>query len=172
MLHNFPLLFVTVATTVMLVACSDSTSEDASVNQDFSGKVELTLAKEADEANPENLSNTSDTDMSETVSDIVEEVEEAETEAAQEETEVVQDEIDPTVLLAFEKIVETIGIDKKDHTFIFSETEDFIEVDVREKKASGASPWVGTYRYVLADESILMQDYLTGEFILHEEITE
>lgn len=171
MLHNFRLLFFTVATSVLLVACADGTNENTSGIENPLEGVEITLADEAEESEPNALLKTEASEDTDELSDIAEEVEVAVEDAAQEaeSTEEVQEVIDPVTQLAFEEIIDAIGIDKEKHSFIFNQTEDYIEIEVREKKDSGATPLVGKYRYHLDKDRVLSMDYLTGEFIPHEE---
>lgn len=160
--HNFHLLFVTVATSLLLVACTSGTDESTSDNQDTLERIEIVLADEAEVSEPEALSET--VDDTDELSDIADEVE-VTVEDAAEEAESTQEAIDPVIQLTIEKIVDKIGIDKETHTFLFNEAEDYIELEVREKKDTGTTPLVGKYRYHLDKDEILSMDYLTGEFI-------
>lgn len=174
MLHNFRLLFVTVATSALLVACADGTNENTSGIENPLEGVEITHADKAEESEPNRLLKTEASEDTDELSDIAEEVEVAVEDADQEaetveEIEAVLEVIDPVTQLAFEEIIDVIGIDKEKHSFIFNQTEDYIEIEVREKKDSGATPLVGKYRYHLDKDRVLSMDYLTGEFIPHEE---
>lgn len=168
MLHNFRLLFVTAATSALLVACAGGTTENTSDNQDSLERMEIVLADEAGDSESEVLLETETADDADELSDIADEVE-VTVEDTAEEAELTQEAIDPVIQLALEEIIDTIGIDKETHTFIFNQTEDYIEIEVREKKDSGATPLVGKYRYHLDKNKVLSMDYLTGEFIPHEE---
>ena len=168
MLHNFRLLFVTVATSTLLVACAGGTTENTSDNQDSLERMEIVLADEAGDSESEVLLEIETADDADELSDIADEVE-VTVEDTAEEAELTQEAIDPVIQLALEEIIDTIGIDKETHTFIFNQTEDYIEIEVREKKDSGATPLVGKYRYHLDKNKVLSMDYLTGEFIPHEE---
>ena len=168
MLHNFRLLFVTAATSALLVACAGGTTENTSDNQDSLERMEIVLADEAGDSESEVLLETETADDADELSDIADEVE-VTVEDTAEEAELTQEAIDPVIQLALEEIIDTIGIDKETHTFIFNQTEDYIEIEVREKKDSGTTPLVGKYRYHLDKNKVLSMDYLTGEFIPHEE---
>ena len=162
--HNFHMLFVTVATSLLLVACTSGTDESTSDNQDTLERIEIVLADEAEVLEPEELPETDTVDETDELSDIADEVE-VTVEDAAEEAESTQEAIDPVIQLTIEKIVDKIGIDKETHTFLFNEAEDYIELEVREKKDTGTTPLVGKYRYHLDKDEILSMDYLTGEFI-------
>ena len=168
MLHNFRLLFVTVATSTLLVACAGGTNGNTSDNQDSLERMEIVLADEAGDSESEVLLEIETADDADELSDIADEVE-VTVEDTAEEAELTQEAIDPVIQLALEEIIDTIGIDKETHTFIFNQTEDYIEIEVREKKDSGTTPLVGKYRYHLDKNKVLSMDYLTGEFIPHEE---
>ena len=157
--HNFHMLFVTVATSLLLVACTSGTDENTSDNQETLERIEIVLADEAEVSEPEALSET--VDDTDELSDIADEVEVT----VEDEAESIQEAIDPVIQLTIEKIVNKIGIDKETHTFLFNEAEDYIELEVREKKDTGTTPLVGKYRYHLDKDEILSMDYLTGEFI-------
>ena len=153
------MLFVTVATSLLLVACTSGTDENTSDNQETLERIEIVLADEAEVSEPEALSET--VDDTDELSDIADEVEVT----VEDEAESIQEAIDPVIQLTIEKIVNKIGIDKETHTFLFNEAEDYIELEVREKKDTGTTPLVGKYRYHLDKDEILSMDYLTGEFI-------
>ena len=159
--HNFHLLFVTVATSLILVACTSGTDESTSSNQDTLERIEIVLADEAEVLEPEELPETETIDDTDELSDIADEVEVT----VEDEAESIQEAIDQVIQLTIEKIVNKIGIDKETHTFLFNEAEDYIELEVREKKDTGTTPLVGKYRYHLDKDEILSMDYLTGEFI-------
>ena len=175
MLHNFRLLFVTVATSALLVACASGTNEGTSGVENPLEGVEITLADEAEVSELEELPETKNVEAADELSDVAAEAEveaEVEVEDTVEKTELKPDAISPVIQLAFEEIIDAIGIDKEKHSFIFNQTEDYIEIEVREKKDSGATPLVGKYRYNLDKDRVLSMDYLTGEFIPHEELEE
>lgn len=170
MLHNFRLLFVTVATSALLVACAGGTNENTSGNGSSLEDVEITQADEAKTLESKALPETNTVQAVDEESDVADEVEEeVEVDDTAQEVELTQDEIDPVTQLAFEEIIDATGIDKDKHSFIFNQTEDYIELEVREKKDSEATPLVGKYRYHIDKDKVLTMDYLTGEFMPHEE---
>lgn len=167
MRHNFRLLLTTLTTSFVLLACGSSANEDASVNQNLTGNMEVISAQEAEATIPENTLKSADTATPEDSDQSSIEV--VETPEVTVDSNEVQTAVDPIVLIALEEIVGTIGLEKESHTFIFDESKDYIEVNVREKNHDGATPLVGTYRYDLKSEKVLAKDYLTGEFIPHGE---
>ena len=117
MLHNFRLLFVTVATSTLLVACAGGTNGNTSDNQDSLERMEIVLADEAGDSESEVLLEIETADDADELSDIADEVE-VTVEDTAEEAELTQEAIDPVIQLALEEIIDTIGIDKETHTFL------------------------------------------------------
>lgn len=167
MRHNFRLLLTTIVSSFVLLTCGSSANEDASVNQNLTGNMEVISAHEAAEIIPENTLKSADATTHEDSDQSS--IEDVETQEVTVNSNELQTEVEPIVLIALEEIIRTIGLEKESHTFIFDESKDYIEVNVREKNHDGAKPLVGTYRYDLKSEKVLAEDYLTGEFIPHGE---
>ena len=73
--------------------------------------------------------------------------------------------LDPKSQQAINQLLAETGINLEDYIFLFSETDDYIEIDIRESIDSDTTVAVGLYRYNLETNELLVNDYLTGEFI-------
>ena len=177
MMYRFRMLSATLAASFILVACGNSTNESTSSDQILSETTEVASTEEKQEdtekatlVKTKALSETTEIEETEKAVEVTDEIAEevellAETDA---ETEDAADTIDPVAQLAMDTITEVTGIDKEAHIFMFNNTDDYIEVEVREKKEEGSSPLIGKYRYMFDSQDILHMDYLTGEFIDYE----
>lgn len=77
------------------------------------------------------------------------------------------DAVDPVYQMALQRLIDVTDLNKEDYSFSFSATEEFIEIETREK-VDEIAPLQGIYRYMLDTDEILHSDYLTGEFIPFE----
>ena len=116
-----------------------------------------------------------------THAEITEEVEQAEAaeEAEQgnvlEEVEVAANELQvKNQDHALNQLLRETHLEKEGYSYYFAETDslDYIEIEVRElqEKDSEHESLEGIYRYLIKTEEILVQDYLTGDFIPYEKI--
>lgn len=167
MLHNFRLLYVTVAASAVLAACAGDTNENTSSSQSSLESVEIVLAEKVEDRELDELPETEDIEETEDTSEIATETEDTSEDLA-DEADLTEDTIEPVIQLALEEVIATVGIDKEAHTFIVNQTDDYTEIEVREKKDSGETTLVGKYRFDLEKNKVLVSDYLTGEFIPFE----
>jgi len=195
MLHKFRLLLTTASTVILLLACTSETTEDASNEISSTDTAEVqTTETLGDENDSEDENKTEDADSTseqtseqtsneETIEEVTEEKTEEETktddsmseETVEESKDVQTEEITPADLdsdeqAALEKVLSVTGLNIEEHTYSFDQTEDYIEVEVREKTEDEATPLVGLFRYNPETKEVLVSDYLTGEFIPYENL--
>lgn len=186
MLGKFRLLLTTPVIAILLIACGSET-DNALVDESASDNVEIQAA-ESEATNDEDNTDAEDSTTTTTSSaeddsdeEVAEEATTEETEDAEEDTskapdhsakEVVEaaDAIDPLNQTVIDQILAVTGYDIEEHVFSFENTEDYVEVEIYEKTEDEHTPRVGTYRYLLDTEEVLVNDYLTGEFIPYEDL--
>lgn len=171
---KFRLLYLPVLAVFALAACDSETTNNASIEdknvQEESQvtEVETTEVLALEEGTETTESTTDETDVTEeTAADASEdsEVNDSEDTAVEETTVEEAVALDPNSQQAVDQLLAETGIDLEDYVFLFSETEDYIEIDVRESIDSDTTVAVGLYRYNLETNELLVNDYLTGEFI-------
>lgn len=168
------LLFTAIVASMLLLGC-----DSGNIGSESSTSTSTELTKVAEEI--ETKEAPEDTTL---VLEAVEEAEEA-VKAAFETAEaevsaddpVVQEEaleeplaadaVDPVYQMALQRLIDVTDLNKEDYSFSFSATEEFIEIETREK-VDEIAPLQGIYRYMLDTDEILHSDYLTGEFIPFE----
>ncbi len=181
MLHKFRLLFLLTAS-LFLAACESETNEQAAITD--SGVQEVTPA--SDEKNAEatvqkETIETTETELAEaTVEEkaVTQETVETEEINSSEETVAVNaaaitektEQLNAEAQEAVHQLIEATDIDLENYVFFFTETADYIEIEVRENIDAEATPLVGIYRYIYETDELLANDYLTGEFIPFENV--
>lgn len=149
---KFRLLYLTVLASFVLVACDSETMKDASIE-------EMNIQEESQVIENETADRLALKEATEPVENTAEESVVAETTAE----EYVA--LEPKSQQAIDRLLAVTGIDLEDYIFLFSETADYIEIDIREAIDSDTTVAVGLYRYNLETNELLASDYLTGEFI-------
>jgi len=182
MLHKFRLLITTVALTILLIACGSETNDNAESTDQALDSVEV-QSEEASTADTNNETTESETDTA--TEDpaspkeapveeerVAEAAEESETDSSETETneETTEDNKDASFQVAVQKILEATDLNAEDYVFTFENTEDYIEVEVREKSEDEVTPLEGIYRYFPETDELLISDYLTGEFIPYDDV--
>lgn len=189
MLHKFRLLLLPALAILFLAACDSETNTIASI-EDSSVQEETTVIEEADseatdsEESIESEESLSEESLSEeTAVEETEVLEETETAEITEEpvtkeaekTPVVEaatpeetEDLNPNIQEAVNQLLAETSIELENYVFFFTETEEYVEIEVREDIDADATPLVGIYRYILETDELLANDYLTGEFIPFE----
>lgn len=155
-------------------ACDYQANNDASMNQNVTEVAEITLSENAIQESDEGTTETESTvqENGQTAKEVEEAMgEEVNTLAEAEETmadvveaELVTEEIDPILQVALQELIQVTEFDKESYSFTFEQTDEYVQVEVREKEEDVA-PLVGIYRYMLENGEILYSDYLTGDFV-------
>lgn len=171
---KFRLLYLPVLAAFILAACDSETMKDASIEEASVQEETQMVESETNEVLALEESNESSESTSEEADEAVEPAQDAPEESEVEEiNEVAVEEkvveemaaLDPNSQQAINQLLAETGIDLEDYIFLFSETEDYIEIDIRESIDSDTTVAVGLYRYNLETNELLVNDYLTGEFI-------
>ena len=171
---KFRLLYLPVLAAFALAGCDSETMKEASIE-------ETVIQEESQNIETETTEVLALEESAESSERTVEEADEAE-EITQESAEVTEVEelndtaveekvveelaaLDPKSQQAINQLLAETGINLEDYIFLFSETDDYIEIDIRESIDSDTTVAVGLYRYNLETNELLVNDYLTGEFI-------
>lgn len=191
MIHKFRMFLLSVSMPILLMACSpaaDDSSTEESKGALADSAVELTEAS-ADEASAESENNTmvsnsssetdSDADAS-TATDVADsettvnegntdETDEAVVDAQNSQSDAVSD----IQQLALDALLAKTHLEKEGYSYFFQATDsnDFIEIEVREilDEKTEHMTREGMYRYVFQTDEVLVEDYLTGDFIPYEQ---
>jgi len=188
MLHKFRLLLTTAMLAIFMIACGSETNDNAEGTDQALDAVEVQSddASTADTSNETNETEDSKADTAteenETAAEVADEPEAnaSETETPDSETpdsettesaeETTEENSDESFYIAVERILEATGLNAKDYIFSFEHTTDYVEVELREKTEDEVTPLAGIYRYFPQTDELLVSDYLTGEFIPHENL--
>lgn len=193
---KFRLLLTTAIVTLLLVACGSEinntlgekqTEETVEVqatesetapadetNEEVTKQTatEETSSTEEDVENNETLEETEETTEEKTETEETEETEDSETaEQPSEEVKETQDKITPLNQKAIEEILEVTDLTIDEYTYrVADETEEYVEIEIYEKTEQENMPREGVYRYFPETGEILVNDYLTGEYIPYEQL--
>ncbi len=173
---EFRLLFLPVLAILSLAACTSETDNHTSKNDSDSRKDIYVAAQEANEnLKTEELNKIEEATTEETATEetATEETEnEPETEDTKETKAVVEaaapeaaEALHPDVEPIVEQLLEETDIELENHLLIFTEMDEYIEIDVRETIDEDTTVAAGLYRYMYETDEIFVSDYLTGEFI-------
>lgn len=179
MIHKFRMFLLSAVTLTVLTACDPSSDNSLSVDS-IADSVEEQVSEDGSNTSENSIkitSNNSEAVSSDAgVADVDPEelalIEEKEAEAAGiEEPKIL--EISEIQKLALQVLIDKTHLDKEGYSYSFQNTnaKDFIEIEVRESVDAEDEHMTreGTYRYVFATDEILVQDYLTGDFIPYEQ---
>ena len=180
MQHKFRLLLTAGIVGMLMTACGSETNDSAEVDgNSINTDQVLVMEDSTDETETETSSVSEETDQEETgtedtvaeEADATEDAEEseiAEVPAETEEVEETEANIQPIEQTAIDQLVKETKMELENYAFLFDTTEEFVEIEVREQTDAEATPLVGIYRYMIDTEELLVNDYLTGEFIPYE----
>lgn len=171
------LFFAALVSSMLLVACDSGASETTLNNQPL---LEMTQIDSSEETESEAiLVDKRDTSLEEVEqeeiasSQEIEELEKVNSETVVEETETADNsgaeslstvENNPLLQVALQKLIDVTDLDKEGYSFAFEQTDEYIQLEVREKHEDVA-PLEGIYRYMIETDQILFSDYLTGDFV-------
>lgn len=190
---KFRLLLTTAIVTLLLVACGSEINNTLGEKQtEETVEVQATESETApaDETNEEVTKQTATEETSSTEEDVennetleeteetteekteTEETEDSETaEQPSEEVKETQDKITPLNQKAIEEILEVTDLTIDEYTYrVADETEEYVEIEIYEKTEQENMPREGVYRYFPETGEILVNDYLTGEYIPYEQL--
>lgn len=190
---KFRLLLTTAIVTLLLVACGSEINNTLGEKQtEKTVEVQATESETApaDETNEEVTKQTATEETSSTEEDVennetleeteetteekteTEETEDSETaEQPSEEVKETQDKITPLNQKAIEEILEVTDLTIDEYTYrVADETEEYVEIEIYEKTEQENMPREGVYRYFPETGEILVNDYLTGEYIPYEQL--
>lgn len=186
---KFRLLLTTAIVTLLLVACGSEINNTLGEKQtEETVEVQATESETApaDETNEEVTKQTATEETSSTEEDVensetleeteetteTEETEDSETaEQPSEEVKETQDNINPLNQKAIEEILEVTDLTIDEYTYrVADETEEYVEIEIYEKTEQENMPREGVYRYFPETGEILVNDYLTGEYIPYEHL--
>lgn len=171
---KFRLLYLPVLAAFALAGCDSETMKEASIEETViqeeiqNVKTETTEVLALEESTESSERSVEETDEAEEItqeSAEVSEVEELNDTAVEEKVVEELAALDPKSQQAINQLLAETGINLEDYIFLFSETDDYIEIDIRESIDSDTTVAVGLYRYNLETNELLVNDYLTGEFI-------
>lgn len=171
---KFRLLYLPVLAAFYLAGCDSETMKEASIEeiviQEESQNVETEMTEvlvleESTESSERSVEETDEAEEITQESAEVSEVEELNDTAVEEKVVEELAALDPKSQQAINQLLAETGINLEDYIFLFSETDDYIEIDIRESIDSDTTVAVGLYRYNLETNELLVNDYLTGEFI-------
>ena len=171
---KFRLLYLPVLAAFALAGCDSETMKEASIEetviQEESQNVEtetteVLALEESTESSERSVEETDEAEEITQESAEVSEVEELNDTAVEEKVVEELAALDPKSQQAINQLLAETGINLEDYIFLFSETDDYIEIDIRESIDSDTTVAVGLYRYNLETNELLVNDYLTGEFI-------
>lgn len=176
-------LFAAIVSFMMLTACDGGANGNGLNNQILSEITEMETSEEAAQepllvvkedrnAEDSNQKGSTGSRQVEEVEEVTEEIvvssdkEEGTSEVSEQSAEptLELEEIDPVLQVALKKLLGVTELDKEAYRFSFEQTDEYIQVEVREKKDEVA-PLEGIYRYMIETEEILFSDYLTGDFV-------
>ena len=192
---KFRLLLTTAIVTLLLVACGSeinntlgekqtektvevqaTESETASADE-TNEEVTKQTATEETSSTEENIENNETSEETEettetTETEETEETEDSETaEQPSKEVKETQDNINPLNQKAIEEILEVTDLTIDEYTYrVADETEEYVEIEIYEKTEQENMPREGVYRYFPETGEILVNDYLTGEYIPYEDL--
>lgn len=171
---KFRLLYLPVLAAFALAGCDSETIKEALIEeiviQEESQNVETEMTEvlaleESTEFSERSVEETDEAEEITQESAEVSEVEELNDTAVEEKVVEELAALDPKSQQAINQLLAETGINLEDYIFLFSETDDYIEIDIRESIDSDTTVAVGLYRYNLETNELLVNDYLTGEFI-------
>lgn len=171
---KFRLLYLPVLAAFALAGCDSETMKEASIEetviQEESQNIEtetteVLALEESTESSERSVEETDEAEEITQESAEVSEVEELNDTAVEEKVVEELAALDPKSQQAINQLLAETGINLEDYIFLFSETDDYIEIDIRESIDSDTTVAVGLYRYNLETNELLVNDYLTGEFI-------
>ena len=171
---KFRLLYLPVLAAFALAGCDSETIKEALIEeiviQEESQNVETEMTEvlaleESTESSERSVEETDEAEEITQESAEVSEVEELNDTAVEEKVVEELAALDPKSQQAINQLLAETGINLEDYIFLFSETDDYIEIDIRESIDSDTTVAVGLYRYNLETNELLVNDYLTGEFI-------
>lgn len=168
-------IIAAVFTVSLLFGCTNISDEESSNDLSNAEMAETSVDSNTTTDNSEAESSESKTIQ---LNNQAEETESAAEDAAEAATDAgnfsASEGIDPVLTTAVDRLLAETGLDIEQYTFIFEESEEYIQIIIREKQEDDQAhaPLVGTYRYIPETSEILAQDYLTGAFIPIDEIEE
>ena len=171
---KFRLLYLPVLAAFALAGCDSETIKEALIEeiviQEESQNVETEMTEvlaleESTESSERSVEETDEAEEITQESAEVSEVEDLNDTAVEEKVVEELAALDPKSQQAINQLLAETGINLEDYIFLFSETDDYIEIDIRESIDSDTTVAVGLYRYNLETNELLVNDYLTGEFI-------
>ncbi len=174
MRFKFRLLYLPVLAAFALAGCDSETIKEALIEeiviQEESQNVETEMTEvlaleESTESSERSVEETDEAEEITQESAEVSEVEELNDTAVEEKVVEELAALDPKSQQAINQLLAETGINLEDYIFLFSETDDYIEIDIRESIDSDTTVAVGLYRYNIKKNELLVNDYLTGEFI-------
>ena len=189
---KFRLLLTTAIVTLLLVACGSeinntlgekqtektvevqaTESETASADE-TNEEVTKQTATEETSSTEENIENNETSEETEETTEITETEETEDSETAEQpskEVKETQDNINPLNQKAIEEILEVTDLTIDEYTYrVADETEECVEIEIYEKTEQENMPREGVYRYFPETGEILVNDYLTGEYIPYEHL--
>lgn len=189
---KFRLLLTTAIVTLLLVACGSeinntlgekqtektvevqaTESETASADE-TNEEVTKQTATEETSSTEENIENNETSEETEETTEITETEETEDSETAEQpskEVKETQDNINPLNQKAIEEILEVTDLTIDEYTYrVADETEEYVEIEIYEKTEQENMPREGVYRYFPETGEILVNDYLTGEYIPYEHL--
>lgn len=189
---KFRLLLTTAIVTLLLVACGSeinntlgekqtektvevqaTESETASADE-TNEEVTKQTATEETLSTEENIENNETSEETEETTKITETEETEDSETAEQpskEVKETQDNINPLNQKAIEEILEVTDLTIDEYTYrVADETEEYVEIEIYEKTEQENMPREGVYRYFPETGEILVNDYLTGEYIPYEDL--
>lgn len=171
---KFRLLYLPVLAAFALAGCDSETMKEASIEETViqeeiqnveTETTEVLALEESTESSERSVEETDEAEEITQESAEVSEVEELNETAVEEKVVEELAALDPKSQQAINQLLAETGINLEDYIFLFSETDDYIEIDIRESIDSDTTVAVGLYRYNLETNELLVNDYLTGEFI-------
>ncbi|HZK23607.1 MAG TPA: hypothetical protein VFC62_05835 [Atopostipes sp.] len=171
---KFRLLYLPVLAAFALAGCDSETMKEASIEETViqeeiqnveTETTEVLALEESTESSERSVEETDEAEEITQESAEVSEVEELNDTAVEEKVVEELAALDPKSQQAINQLLAETGINLEDYIFLFSETDDYIEIDIRESIDSDTTVAVGLYRYNLETNELLVNDYLTGEFI-------
>ena len=171
---KFRLLYLPVLAAFALAGCDSETMKEASIEETViqeeiqnieTETTEVLALEESAESSERTVEEADEAEEITQESAEVSEVEELNDTAVEEKVVEELAALDPKSQQAINQLLAETGINLEDYIFLFSETDDYIEIDIRESIDSDTTVAVGLYRYNLETNELLVNDYLTGEFI-------
>lgn len=179
---KFRLLLVPMLASLFLAACdsetngnnatTDTTTEETTLTTEENTEETETFAVAENTEIEDTITEEAETDENaeETTEDTAEAPVEEETRAEEATSAANSAALEAELQLAVDQLVAESDIDLENYTFLFTETAEYVEIEVLEKIDAENTPLVGTYRYIIETGELLASDYLTGEFVPLEEL--